>query len=348
MSRTDRSRSQQGVSRKVGRYQIVERIGRGAMGVVYRARDEAMDRDVAVKILAPDLEDEPEIRLRFHREAETAARLSHPNIITIFDLGEEDGHFHLVMEFLNGATLKEHLSQTVLSTASKVDLMIQLSAGLGAAHRAGICHRDIKPGNVFVRSDGVLKILDFGIARLANSGITTAGLVMGTPDFMSPEQARGEEIDGRSDIFSAGGVFYYMLTGRKPFAAQDMRTVFRRLEQDDPEAIRASEAPAELAAVVMKALAKKPDKRHSCAEELQDELIRVRETWGLAAPSLLAPPAFVQVAASQTGQETEDTVDWRPPSAIESDETVTWVPRSTWRQRVTRRMKVRTRLRRKG
>ena len=201
---------------RIGRYQVIERIGRGAMGVVYRAHDEAMGRDVALKVLTADLEDDPDIRTRFHREAEAAARLSHPNIITIFDVGEDGDRFFIVMELLRGATLKDFLKQSdAAPLARKLDLMIQLCAGLGAAHNASIYHRDIKPGNIFVRADGILKILDFGVARLASSSMTAAGFIVGTPDYMSPEQARGADIDGRSDIFSLGGVFYFMLTGPK-------------------------------------------------------------------------------------------------------------------------------------
>src|SRR3954447_21225740 len=204
---------------RIGRYQVLDRIGRGAMGVVYRAHDEAMRRDVALKVLTADLEDDPDIRVRFHREAEAAAHLSHPNIITIFDVGEDGDRFFIVMELLRGATLREFLKQADASLPRRLNLMCQLCAGLGSAHNASIYHRDIKPGNIFVRADGIAKILDFGVARVASSSVTAAGFVVGTPDYMSPEQARGDEIDARSDVFSLGGVFYFMLTGRKPFSA---------------------------------------------------------------------------------------------------------------------------------
>ena len=141
------------------------------------------------------------------------------------------------MELLRGATLKEFLKQSDAAPLErKLDLMIQLCAGLGAAHNASIYHRDIKPGNIFVRADGILKILDFGVARLASSSMTAAGFIVGTPDYMSPEQARGADIDGRSDIFSLGGVFYFMLTGRKPFPATDLPTLFHQIQSDDPAA----------------------------------------------------------------------------------------------------------------
>ena len=219
---------------RIGRYQVVERIGRGAMGVVYRAHDAAMGRDVALKVLTADLEDDPDIRTRFHREAQAAASLSHPNIITIFDVGEDTERFYIVMELLRGMTLREFLKQAEASLPRKLDLMSQLCAGLGSAHSASIYHRDIKPGNIFVRADGILKILDFGVARLASSSMTAAGFIVGTPDYMSPEQARGENIDGRSDIFSLGGVLYFMLTGRKPFPALELPGLFNQIQNADP------------------------------------------------------------------------------------------------------------------
>src|SRR5580765_7653221 len=215
---------------RIGRYQVIERIGRGAMGVVYRAHDNAMGRNVALKVLNADLEDDPDIRTRFHREAQAAASLSHPNIITIFDVGEDAERFYIVMELLRGMTLREFLKQSDASLPRKLDLMSQLCAGLGSAHGASIYHRDIKPGNIFVRADGILKILDFGVARLASSSMTAAGFIVGTPDYMSPEQARGADIDGRSDIFSFGGVCYFMVTGGKPFPAGDLPTLFRQIQ----------------------------------------------------------------------------------------------------------------------
>src|ERR1700682_3844858 len=146
------------------------------MGMVYHARDEAMDRDVAVKVMMTDLEDDPDIRIRFHREAQAAARQSQPNIITIFDVGEDGNRFYIVMELLRGTTLKEFVKQERTPLERKLDLMIQLCAGLGAAHNASIYHRDIKPGNLFVRADGILKILDFGVARLPHSRTPPPGL----------------------------------------------------------------------------------------------------------------------------------------------------------------------------
>jgi serine/threonine-protein kinase len=342
---------------RIGRYQVIERIGRGAMGVVYRAHDNAMGRDVALKVLTADLEDDPDIRTRFHREAEAAARLSHPNIITIFDVGEDADRFFIVMELLRGSTLREFLKQTDATLARKLDLMTQLCAGLASAHNASIYHRDIKPGNIFVRSDGILKILDFGVARLASSSMTAAGFIVGTPDYMSPEQARGENIDGRSDIFSLGGVFYFMLTGRKPFPATELPGLFGQIQNDDPVKLLDHEAPPDLAAVIMKALSKKADQRYQSCQDLLDDLEGFKHRYPLVAQraavagqsaNAKAPAesgvaassparAVPQSAAADSEPSTDDTVDSLPAGMFNSDDTVT-MKAPTWMQRVTGRI----------
>jgi serine/threonine-protein kinase len=341
---------------RIGRYQVVERIGRGAMGVVYRAHDAAMGRDVALKVLTADLEDDPDIRTRFHREAQAAASLSHPNIITIFDVGEDAERFYIVMELLRGMTLREFLKQSDASLPRKLDLMSQLCAGLGSAHGASIYHRDIKPGNIFVRADGILKILDFGVARLASSSMTAAGFIVGTPDYMSPEQARGENIDGRSDIFSVGGVLYFMLTGRKPFPALELPGLFNQIQNADPTPLADTEAPPELAAVILKALSKKVDARYQSCQALWEDLEVVRQRYPLAAPRTAASAnmalAHIPIdtpaaqAKSQVGPDapaddalpsTDDTVDL-PVGDVNTDDTVTLEPVATWVQRVTGRI----------
>jgi eukaryotic-like serine/threonine-protein kinase len=261
---------------RIGRYEIIERIGKGAMGVVYSARDEVMDRVVAIKVMMADLEGEPDTRTRFYREAQAAGRLLHPNIITIFDMGEEEGRIYMVMELLRGHTLAEFLRQPGLPLERKLDLMVQTCEGLGAAHAGGIVHRDIKPGNLFVLHDGSLKILDFGVARLASSTMTASGFIIGTPDYMSPEQARGGDIDPRSDIFSAAAVFYYMLSGRKPFAARDLPTVLRKVQVEPPAPLTEHEAPVPLARLVMKSLSKDPAHRHQSMADLASDLSRFR------------------------------------------------------------------------
>jgi serine/threonine-protein kinase len=262
---------------RIGRYRIVDRIGKGAMGVVYRALDEQLGRTVALKVLMTDFAEEPDVRARFYREAQSAGRLLHRNIITIFDLGDDRGRAHIVMELLAGATLADYMTRPeAADLESKLDLIMQVCDGLSAAHAAGIIHRDIKPGNLFVLNDGGLKILDFGVARLVTSSMTVRGHIIGTPSYMSPEQATGRDIDHRSDIFSAGGVFYWMLTGRKPFAAADLPSVLRKVQFEDPPALREHEAPAPLARIVFRALAKDPGNRYQRISDMLGDLQRFR------------------------------------------------------------------------
>jgi serine/threonine protein kinase len=264
----------------IGRYRIVDRIGKGAMGIVYSARDETIDRQVALKVLMADMESDPLMRERFYREARLAAQLQHRNIVTVFDLGEEDGRPFIVMELLRGSTLGELLrARPTTPLEEKLDLMTQVCEGLGLAHARGVYHRDIKPGNLFVQTDGSLKVLDFGIARMASSSLTTTGLLMGTPDFMAPEQARGEAVDQRSDIFSASAVFYLMLSGRKPFDAADLPGVLHNVERRDPVALREDQAPPELSRIVFKGLAKKPADRYQRMSDVLVDLIKCRRRY---------------------------------------------------------------------
>ena len=273
----DAPRPASGLPQTIGRYQILGRIGRGAMGVVYRAHDTVMERPVAIKVMMADLEDDPEGSARFYREARSAGQLAHRNIITVFDMGEDDGRPYIVMELLAGQTLAGFLKRPEpLLIEQKLDLMVQVCEGLQVAHAHGIFHRDIKPGNLWIGPDGSVKILDFGIARLASSSMTASGLIVGTPDYMSPEQARGQDVDQRSDIFSAGAVFYLMLTGRKPFAAPDLPGVLAKVDHEDPLPIREAEAPAALTRFVMKALAKSAAARYQDCAEMIAELNRIR------------------------------------------------------------------------
>ena len=184
----------------IGRYRILGRIGRGAMGMVYRAHDDALGRSVALKVLTPNLAAEPELRQRFFREARSRRRSSTGDVVSVLDVGEDQGRLYIVMELLEGATLDKHLRETPgITLEQKLDRG-EACEGLAVAHARGICHRDVKPANLFVQADGSVKLLDFGIARLASSTLTTVGLLVGTPDYMSPEQARGDEVDQRSDV----------------------------------------------------------------------------------------------------------------------------------------------------
>jgi len=265
---------------KIGRYRILRCVGRGAMGLVYAAVDEQMGRNVAIKVLIADLEDAPETRARFYREAQAAARLVHPNIITIFDAGEDQGRSYIVMQLLEGWPLVEYLQRPeAASLDRKVDLMIQMCEGLVAAHGQGVIHRDLKPNNLFVQNDGLLKIYDFGVARLAESNMTAIGSMLGTPDYMSPEQARGEQVDARSDIFSAGAVFYYMLAGRKPFPGTDLPAVLRQLQFEEPTPFNSATVPQDLSALLFKALAKQASDRPPRVQDLLAGLVRFRRQY---------------------------------------------------------------------
>jgi tetratricopeptide (TPR) repeat protein len=274
-----RTPSQSGLPKNIGPYAIRERIGKGAMGVVYRAIDQSGKNEVALKVMASDLDGDPETRERFFREAHVAGKLKHRNIVAVRDSGDDSGRLYIAMELLCGATLNEVLKQPdAFDLEDRVDLMIQVCQGLTVAHAAGVFHRDLKPANLFVCEDRRVKILDFGVARLVGSNMTVTGNIIGTPDFMSPEQVRGEEIDGRSDIFSAGSVFYLLLTGRKPFAANDLPAVLNKVVRSQPLPIRDSEAPEAIAAVIRKAMSKDPAARQQDVSQLACELMAAAST----------------------------------------------------------------------
>jgi tRNA A-37 threonylcarbamoyl transferase component Bud32 len=264
---------------RIGRYRVLERIGKGAMGSVYAALDEQLGRKVAIKLMLAAFEEETELRERFYREARITGQLAHRNIVTIFDLGEYNNRPYIVMELLDGLPLNEYLrADAVPSLDTKLDLMVQVCDGLQNAHQAGVIHRDIKPSNLFVLTDGTLRVLDFGVARLSASNLTAAGMLLGTPEYMSPEQARGQRMDARADVFSAAGVFYYMLAGRPPFGSRDLRNVLHAIINEDPPPLSDEEAPETLRHVLAKALAKNPEDRYQRCADLRAEIDRVRRT----------------------------------------------------------------------
>ncbi len=249
----------------IGKYIVLGKIGEGAMGVVYKALDPQINRVLAVKTMSGDLSSEPELRERFEREARTAGRLSHKNLITIYDLFEEKGRTFIAMEYLDGEELKSKITRAEpISLECKLRWMQELSEGLEHAHQKEIVHRDIKPGNIFITRKGHVKILDFGIARIASSELTKTGMVMGTPNYMSPEQVMGKRVDHRSDIFSAGAVLYELLTFRKPFTGKSYHDTFTNIVTQDPEPLQQVEPslPRELTAIVVRALAKDPSHRY--------------------------------------------------------------------------------------
>ena len=264
---------------RIGRYRVIDRIAKGAMGSVYAAMDEQLGRQVAVKLMLAAFEEDPELRERFYREARITGQLTHRNIVTVFDLGEDAGRPFIVMELLDGRPLNEHLQSEVPTTLDeKLDLMMQALDGLQNAHEAGVVHRDIKPNNLLVLRDGTLKVLDFGVARLAASNLTAAGMLLGTPQYMSPEQARGQNLDARADVFSITGVFHYMLSGHPPFGARDMRKILNAIINEAPVALSDDEAPEPLRKVLSKGLAKSPDDRYQQCAEMRADIDQVRRS----------------------------------------------------------------------
>jgi serine/threonine protein kinase len=266
--------------RRVGRYELVERIGKGGMGVVYRGRDTVIGRQVAVKMLVSDIDVSEETRERFFREARSAGQLAHRNIITIYDFGEEGGRAYIVMELLNGESLTSVLARPErLPLEQQVEIMARICEGLAFAHARGIVHRDVKPANLFLTTDGAIKVLDFGVARIASSKLTRSGLIVGTPDYMSPEQVMGKVVDQRSDVFSAGAVFYQLLSGRKPFGAKSLPLILNKVMSENPPALTEAEGPAELSAIVMKALEKDPANRYQRMVDMLASLTRFLQGW---------------------------------------------------------------------
>ncbi len=263
-----------------GRYVIIAELGRGAMGAVHRALDPLIERDVAIKTLLPNLPPEvmDEVRERFLREARSAGRLNHPNIVTIYDVGEQDGVAYIAMELLEGKSLQQILRDTPrLPLATIVDLVAQVADGLDLAQRFRITHRDIKPANIMVSADWRAKLTDFGVAHVASSSMTQTGTALGSPKYMSPEQVTGQPLDPRSDIFSLGVVLYEMLVRRTPFERASDTTVFallHRIAGDAHAAVTQIDAqiPVIFDTILAKALAKSPDKRYQRAGDMANDL----------------------------------------------------------------------------
>ncbi|MCA1799320.1 MAG: serine/threonine protein kinase [Xanthomonadaceae bacterium] len=259
----------------LGRYEVQRELGKGAMGVVYLGRDPQIGRVVAIKTVALsqefDSEELAEVKERFFREAETAGRLAHPHIVTIYDAGDSDGLAFIAMELLRGHDLTRNVKpDTLLPVTSVIELGAQAADALDYAHAQGVIHRDIKPANlVYERARRTVKITDFGIARITDSSRTRTGMVLGTPSYMSPEQLTGKAFDGRSDIFSLAVTLYQLLTGQLPFRADSMATLVQRISLEEP--MPASELrpdlPVEIDAILARAMNKDPDKRYQRADD---------------------------------------------------------------------------------
>jgi eukaryotic-like serine/threonine-protein kinase len=262
---------------RYGRYEIIKKIGKGGMGVVYQAHDPQIDRPVALKVLRADRVVSEDFVSRFLKEAKFIGRLSHPNIVTVYDVGRDHGTIYIAMEYLQGQPFNEVIRSGRLSVEKIIDIALQIANALDYAHEKGIVHRDIKPSNIILTDEGNVKLTDFGIARAEDSNAaqqTQTGVILGTPSYMSPEQVMGKRVDGRSDLFSLGVILYELIVGRKPFEGDHFTAIFRAITDDIPVTplkIDASISQS-LSDLIMKALSKNPDERFQTSKEMGDAI----------------------------------------------------------------------------
>ena len=289
----------------LGPYRVLKLLGRGGMGAVYLAMDTRLNRKLAMKVMLPQYAADPVAKERFLREARATAQVAHDNVVTVYEADERDGIAYISMQFLAGSPLDEYLlKKGTPSITQIIRLAREAAAGLAAAHRIGLVHRDVKPANLWLEApNGRVKVLDFGLAKPVDTDVevTKSGLIIGTPAYMSPEQARGHKLDPRTDLFSLGAVLYRLCVGKSPFDAPSTMAVLTALAADDPQPIRElnPKVPESLAALIHQMLAKKPEQRPATADEVVRRLrgIAEEQTHSAQAKGQAASPATITVAA---------------------------------------------------
>ncbi len=302
---------------KIGKFEIIEQLGRGAMGTVYKGHDPSLARHVAIKVMTARLELDPELRTRFFREAQAAGSLQHPNIITVFELGEADGHPFIAMEFVPGRDLDDIIAaREPLTVVEKVELIEQVCRGLAYAHERRIIHRDVKPANIRVSEMGQVKLMDFGVAHLLSSELTQSGSLIGTPYYMAPEIINGRTVDLRADIFSLGATFYELLSYTRPFHGESLQAVFQQILQKDPVPLRelGLDVPPVLNGVLDRSLAKLRDDRYADTGEFLNDLMQFWES--LPAPAQARAAASTGLGAAAAKAATAARRRWRKERLI--------------------------------
>ena len=268
----------QKVVQKIGKYEIVAELGQGGMGVVYKARDPFIGRMVALKTITPELVSDPEILKRFYREAQSAGTLQHPNIVTIYDLGEADGRPYIAMEFVEGESLQNIINRRArIPLAAKLKLVQQFCEGLGHAHKHGFVHRDVKPANILVTNDGNVKVVDFGIVHLESTNLTKTGMFLGTIHYASPEQINDGRVDSRSDLWSVTCVVYEFIAYKKAFDGSNIAAIIAKVLSAEPEPLSrcCPGVPAELDTVISKGLKKNIEERYQSLDEMLGDLLPI-------------------------------------------------------------------------